>query len=28
MNDLDSGTAGYAELASAIANEGKGWQYP
>jgi hypothetical protein len=26
MNDLDSTTAGYTELASATANEGKGWQ--
>ncbi|MBA7508079.1 hypothetical protein ES706_06810 [subsurface metagenome] len=26
MNDLDSTTAGYEELASATANEGKGWQ--
>ena len=26
MNDLDSATAGYTELASEIANEGKGWQ--
>ncbi|OGN97592.1 MAG: hypothetical protein A2Z77_04310 [Chloroflexi bacterium RBG_13_51_36] len=26
MNDLDSTTAGYEELASAAANEGKGWQ--
>jgi len=26
MNDLDSTTAGYDELASATANEGKGWQ--
>jgi hypothetical protein len=26
MNDLDSTTAGYMELASEIANEGKGWQ--
>ena len=26
MNDLDSTTAGYAELASPTANEGKGWQ--
>ena len=25
MNDLDSTTAGYAELASPIANQGKGW---
>ena len=26
MNDLDSTTAGYEELASATANEGKGWE--
>ena len=26
MNDLDSTTAGYTELASGTANEGKGWQ--
>jgi len=26
MNDLDSATAGYAELASTAANQGKGWQ--
>jgi hypothetical protein len=26
MNDLDSTTAGYAELASTAANQGKGWQ--
>jgi len=26
MNDLDSTTAGYPELASSTANEGKGWQ--
>ncbi|MDH4269188.1 MAG: hypothetical protein OEV52_02640 [Dehalococcoidia bacterium] len=26
MNDLDSGTAGYEELASPTANAGKGWQ--
>ena len=26
MNDLDSTTAGYAELASETANQGKGWQ--
>lgn len=26
MNDLDSTTAGYTELASATANQGKGWQ--
>ena len=26
MNDLDSATAGYIELASPTANEGKGWQ--
>jgi hypothetical protein len=26
MNDLDSSTPGYEELASATANEGKGWQ--
>ena len=26
MNDLDATTAGYAELASEAANEGKGWQ--
>jgi hypothetical protein len=26
MNDLDSSTAGYAELASETANDGKGWQ--
>jgi len=26
MNDLDSATAGYEELASPTANEGKGWQ--
>jgi len=26
MNDLDGTTAGYAELASSTANEGKGWQ--
>ena len=26
MNDLDSTTAGYAELASPAANEGKGWE--
>jgi hypothetical protein len=26
MNDLDSTTAGYEELASATANDGKGWQ--
>jgi len=26
MNDLDSTTAGYAELASEIANQGQGWQ--
>ncbi len=26
MNDLDSATAGYTELASPTANEGKGWQ--
>jgi len=26
MNDLDSSTAGYEELASVTANEGKGWQ--
>jgi hypothetical protein len=26
MNDLDSSTAGYEELASPTANEGKGWQ--
>jgi hypothetical protein len=26
MNDLDSSTAGYEELASPMANEGKGWQ--
>jgi hypothetical protein len=26
MNDLDSTTAGYEELASSAANEGKGWQ--
>jgi hypothetical protein len=26
MNDLDSTTAGYAELASSTANEGQGWQ--
>jgi len=26
VNDLDSTTAGYTELASATANEGKGWQ--
>jgi hypothetical protein len=26
MNDLDSATAGYGELASNIANQGKGWQ--
>ena len=26
MNDLDSATAGYMELASPTANEGKGWQ--
>lgn len=26
MNDLDSGTSGYAEIAGSAANEGKGWQ--
>jgi hypothetical protein len=26
MNDLDSSTAGYTELASGVANQGKGWQ--
>ena len=26
INDLDSGTAGYSELAGPMANEGKGWQ--
>ncbi|MDH4291551.1 MAG: hypothetical protein OEV56_02950, partial [Dehalococcoidia bacterium] len=26
MNDLDSATAGYVELASKAANQGKGWQ--
>jgi hypothetical protein len=26
MNDLDSTTAGYEELASPTANQGKGWQ--
>jgi len=26
MNDLDSTTAGYTELASSTANQGKGWQ--
>jgi hypothetical protein len=26
MNDLDSSTAGYTELASDVANQGKGWQ--
>jgi hypothetical protein len=26
MNDLDAGTAGYEELASPTANDGKGWQ--
>jgi len=26
MNDLDSTTAGYTELASPTANQGKGWQ--
>ncbi len=26
MNDIDSATAGYAELASKAANQGKGWQ--